>query len=95
MTSATVQFNQKYFDEILRSSGVQRMQLELAEKVLAKAKATAPEESGDYKRGLHIERAERGYRFAFLVVGDDWKTLLVESQTGNLARALKSVGRGR
>lgn len=92
--STTVRFDQKYFDQIMRSSGVQNLQKQTAEKVLAKARATAPVDSGDYKRGLHIETAERGYRTAYLVVGSDRKTLLVEAWTGNLARALKSVGRG-
>lgn len=90
----TIVFNQKYFDAIMRSSGVQSLEREAAERVLARAKATAPYDTGDYQRGLRIRRAERKYRTAFLVEGTDWKTLLVEAKTGNLARALKSAGRG-
>lgn len=88
-----VEFNQKFFDEIMRASGVQILQKQVAEKVLTQAKATAPVDSGDYKRGLRIERAERRFRVAYLVVGTDPKTLLIEAKTGNLARALKSAGR--
>ena len=89
----TVKFNQSYFDSIMRAAGVQALELAAANRVLAQAQATAPVKTGAYEAGLHIERAERKYRTAFLVVGSDKKTLLVEAKTGNLARALKSVGR--
>lgn len=89
-----VEFNQSFLDGLLRSAGVQALEMQAAQRVLAQAQATAPVKIGDYKAGLHIERAERKYRTAFLVVGSDWKTLLVEAKTGNLARALKSAGRG-
>ncbi len=88
-----VEFNQKFFDQILRTSGVENLQRQAAQKVLAQAKATAPVDSGAYRRGLGIVRAERRYRVAYLVVGTDPKTLLIEAKTGNLARALKSAGR--
>lgn len=90
-----VVFNQKFFDSIMRSAGVQSMERDVAERVLARAQETAPYDSGDYRNGLRIRRAERQYRTAFLVEGTDWKTLLVEAKTGNLARALKSVARAR
>lgn len=91
--STIVQFNNVYFDNILRTAGIQKMQAEVAERALAIAKANAPVDSGDYRNGLKVVKAERGYRTAYLVVGTDRKTLLVESRTGNLARALKSAGR--
>ena len=89
----SIEFNQAYFDSILRSSGVQSLEKAAAEKVLAAAKASAPEDTGDYKKGLRIEKAEAKYRTVYLVTGTDPKTLLIESKTGNLARALKSAGR--
>lgn len=91
---AEIEFNEQYFDQILRTGAVLNLQKEVAERVLARAKATAPVDSGDYKNGLRIRKVERGYRSAYLVEGTDWKTLLVESKTGNLARALKTAGRG-
>ena len=93
MPRVTVKFNQKYFDQIGKSAGVVGLTKKGAEKVLAEAKATAPVDSGDYKEGLHLERDDSRYRAVFLVMGDDWKTLLVEAWTGNLARALKKVAR--
>lgn len=90
----TVEFNPKYFNAIMRAAGVQVLQREAAERVLAKAKATAPYDSGDYQRGLRIKKRASQYRDVYIVEGTDWKTLLVEAKTGNLARALKSAGKG-
>lgn len=89
----SVQFNQSFFDSIMRSAGVQSLQLAAAERVLAAAQASAPVDTGAYKSKLQITRAERKYRTAFLVTGTDPKTLLIEAKLGVLARALKSAGR--
>lgn len=94
MAGTTVKFDQSFFDSIMRSAGVQSLEMEAAQRVLAQAQATAPVDTGAYKAGLQIVRAERKYRTAYLVEGTDEKTMLVESKTGNLARALKSAGRG-
>lgn len=94
MAGTTVEFNQQFFDTIMRSSGVQSLQRSVAERVLAQAKATAPVGEGDYRDGLRIEVRASRYRDAFLVVGNDWKTLILESKGGYLARALKSAGKG-
>lgn len=88
-----VQFDQSFFDTILRSSGVESLALAAAKRVLSTAQASAPVDSEDYKSGLRIERAEGKYRTVFLVTGTDWKTLLIEAKLGVLARALKSAGR--
>ncbi|WRS30600.1 hypothetical protein U6G28_02620 [Actinomycetaceae bacterium MB13-C1-2] len=88
------EFDQGYFDSIMRSAGVQSLERDAAERVLAAAKAAAPVKTGAYKAGLRIEKAEAKYRTVYLVVGTDWKTMLVESRSGVLARALKSAGRG-
>lgn len=88
---ASIEFNQRYFDTIMKSAGVESLSLAKAQAALKVAQANAPYDTGDYHDGLRIRRAERKYRTAFLVEGTDPKTLLIESQTGNLARALKSV----
>lgn len=90
--STEVKFDQGFFDTVLKSPGVERLTRQAAERALAKARATAPVDSGDYKKGLKVVRAPRRYRTAYLVEGTDRKTLLIESKTGNLARALKSIG---
>lgn len=86
-----VEFNPKFFDEIMRTAGVERLTDAAAERALAIAKADAPVDSGEYRDGLHIEHRQSRYRRVTRVVGDDAKTLLIESKTGNLARALKKA----
>lgn len=90
----TVEFNPKFFDAIGKSAGVDRLTKQAADAVLRAAQASAPVATGDYKRGLHIEKSHSRYRVVYRVVGDDWKTLLVEAWTGNLARAIRTVARG-
>ena len=53
------------------------------------AKAHAPVDTGAYRDGLQIEEVKHAHRTACMVVGTDPKTLLVESRTGNLRKALK------
>jgi transcriptional/translational regulatory protein YebC/TACO1 len=87
----TVHFNQKYFDQIMKTAAVDSMVKEKAEEALKIAKATAPVDTEDYKNGLKIEKAIHKYRDTYLGVGTDAKSLLVEAQTGNLARAIRAV----
>jgi hypothetical protein len=94
MAGAKVEFDQAFFDGLMRTAGIQSLQQAAAQRVLAAAQASAPVKTGAYKRGLRITKAERKYRTAFLVEGTAPHTLLVEAKTGNLARALKSAGRG-
>lgn len=87
-------FNQAYLDAVMTSPEVLRQQEAIGRKVLAKAKASAPVDSGAYKRGIKMTRARRRYRYAVIVEATDSKSLMIEAKTGNLARSLKSVGRG-
>ena len=86
----TVKFNDKYFDELLNSAGVKAMTRRAAEKVLESAKANAPVDTGAYRAGLQIQEVQHAHRTTCMVVGHDPKTLLVESETGNLRKALKA-----
>lgn len=86
-----IQFNEKYFEAVLRQPKVEALVDAAADRALARAKASAPVDSGDYRDGLHIEHHESRYRRAARVVGSDEKTMLLESRTGNLARALKAA----
>lgn len=90
-STSYIEFNQQYFNEILKSAGVEALCKAKADEALAVAKSTAPVKTGAYKNSLRTVRAERRYRTAWLVEGTDSKTLLVESRIGNLARALKAV----
>lgn len=87
----SVNFNPRFFDEILNSAGVKALTTLAANRALAFAKASAPVDSGAYRDGLGIEEVRRAYRTTVMVVGHDQKTLLVEAQTGNLAKALKKA----
>lgn len=86
-----VVFNEAFFDAILRSSRVDGLCRQKAESALAIAQATAPVDTGAYKSGLVVEPHDSTHRRSWRVVGHDPKTLLIESKTGNLARALKRV----
>lgn len=87
----SVEFNPKFFESVLRQPGVEALTDAAGNRALAAAKSGAPVDSGDYQRGLHLEHHESRYRRTTRVVGSDEKTLLIESKTGNLARALKSA----
>ena len=86
-----VDFNEAVFDQILNSAGVQALCAQKANAALAIAKARAPVDTGGYQAGLSVATVRHEHRTTHMVVGHDPKTLLIESQTGNLARALKAV----
>ena len=83
--------NEKWFAEALRSPEVQAMAEQAGQAALAAAQAGAEVDEGDYKDGLVIEHYEAKHRRTVRVVATDWKSLLIEARTGNLARALKAV----
>ena len=82
-------FDKAFFDTAMKQPGVRKLQDEVASKALAAARASAPVDTGDYRKSLRKVWRRGEYRDAILVEGTDEKTLLIESRTGNLARALK------
>lgn len=86
-----IDFNESFFDEIMNSAGVQAMTRGVAEKALGVAKANAPVDTGAYRDHLAVEPVQRAHRTTYMVVGHDPKTMLIESQTGNLRKALKAA----
>lgn len=99
-----VEFNDDAFDRILNDAGVRAMCRGAAEKALAYARQHAPvgdptdpiykrpeRRPGQYRDGLQIKTVQHAHRLTYMVVGTDSKTLLVESQTGNLQKALKAA----
>lgn len=91
-----MQFNNAFFEELSRSPGVQAVTVEAANRVAATARSQAPRDSGDYAKGI-VVRKKFQRRVVALVEGTDPKTMLIESKTGNLVRALqanKRSGRG-
>lgn len=87
----SVEFNPAFFDNILRSAGVERLTQAAAEKTAATARATAPIDTGEYRNGIRVLVRESKYRRVYRVTGTDPKTMLIESKTGNLARAVKAA----
>lgn len=86
----TVTFRDEYFDRILFSAGVESLTKAAAERTATVARSTAPVDTGSYRDQIRVEVRRSRYRRVFRVVGNDPKTLLIESKTGNLARALKA-----
>ena len=89
-----MQFNDSFFEQMGKSAGVERLVEDRADAVAAAARATAPVAEGDYRDGITVVKRESDKRTVFLVKGTNWKTMLIESKTGNLVRALRRAGRG-
>lgn len=77
--------------KVLKSAAVRALLTQKAERVLAKAKADAPVDTGDYRDGLHIEQATTD-RAVVRVTGGSDHDWIVERKTGNLARAIDAAG---
>jgi hypothetical protein len=82
-----VQFNEAYFLELGRSPAVVNLVVGIAQEIAADARASAPVDSGDYRNGIHVE-VKLQKRVVAVVKASDKKSLLIESKTGNLVRAL-------
>ena len=87
----SVKFNDVFFDQIMNSAGGRAMTRGAAEKALGVAKANAPIDTGAYRDGLEVKAVQHAHRTTYMVVGTDAKTMLVESKTGNLRKALKAA----
>lgn len=88
---AGVDFNDSFFEQLGRSPAVIGLCVEKANRVAAAARASAPRDSNAYANSIRVEVVRRGRRNAALVIADSPIALLVESKTGNLARALNQV----
>ena len=91
MATTRVVFNSKAAEELLKSDEVRAMLRRRAEAVAARARASAPANTGDYVNSIGVEDATTD-RAVVRVVARDWKSLIIESKTGNLARALGAEG---
>lgn len=87
--------NDRFFRELGRMPGVVALVNQSRDAVASVARATAPVDSADYKRGIVTGGKIQKDRYVGLVKATDPKSLLIESQKGILARALRAVGRGR
>lgn len=78
--------------EMLNDDALRRKLRPIAERVAAQARATAPVDSGQYRDSIHVE-SDTTDRVVERVVADAPHAMVVESRTGNLARALSAAGR--
>lgn len=102
MAKNDVTINDSFFEEIGKSEAVVSLCQSAADRIAARARASAPvsTRSDDktphsYRDAIHTQKRESRYRTVVEVVASDPISIIVESRTGNLARALKSEGRSR
>lgn len=88
-----VEFNDAFFEQLGKSPEVTALCVKKAEEIAAAARASAPRDTNDYANGIVVRVVEHARRNTALVVATDEKSMLIESKTGNLARALKQVKR--
>lgn len=95
VTNVTI--NDGFFRELGYSAGVTSLVDHAANSIAAAARATAPvgdpatdPDSGSYRDGIIVSSRSSAYRHVALVIATDPKSLLIESKTGNLARAVKA-----
>lgn len=84
-----MQFNNAFFEQLSRSPAVQAVTVEAANRVAQTARERAPVDTEAYRKGIGV-RKKFQRRVVALVEGTDPKTMLIESKTGNLVRALQA-----
>lgn len=86
-----VKLNSPGVKALLNDKGVAEFLRSRAERVESAAEASAPVDTGTYRAAIHTEEV-RTDRVTVRVVADADHALLVESRTGNLAKALDAAG---
>lgn len=86
-----IRFNQPVMDRILESPQVIEATRQVAERGMAAIVASAPEDTGAYKRGFRLESRKSRFRTVWRIVGRDSKTVLIESRRGVVVRAMKGL----
>lgn len=86
--------NDAFYTELLVSQPVEDLVVDSAERVADTARDTAPVDTEAYKNGI-VVTTKRQKRVVGLVQATDEKSMIIESRTGNLARAVRRNSRGR
>jgi hypothetical protein len=89
-----VKFNNSFFSRLGHSARVTALLQRKAEAVAARAKATAPVDTGAYRNSIAVRIKNSATRNVALVVAEDPKSMLIESETGNLLSALNAETTG-
>lgn len=90
----TINFNDGSMDALARSAGVTNIVRQVTEQIAGVVRSTAPVDSSDYKNGIKA-RVKYQRRPVGVVEATDPKSLIVESKTGVMARAVKRSARRR
>lgn len=88
---AKVKLNGRGVEELLNSAAVRAECTSRAQRVLTAAQAGAPVASGEYRDGLRIVQ-DTTDRAVVRVTSVAPHAMVVEANTGNLARALDAAG---
>lgn len=89
-----MKWNNSEFQNLAHSGQVADVCKGYAEQIAGIARSTAPVDTGDYAGGIGVEILDRPTRVTAQVVASDRKSLIIESLTGNLVRALNRVKSG-
>lgn len=91
MAKPKVTINSAGIAAILKDDRVRAMLTARMDRVLAAARASAPVATGAYRDSLHVVQDTTDRAAVRVAAGTD-HGLVVESKTGNLARALDAAG---
>jgi len=91
MAKVKVKLNSPGMKSLLNDADVRDELTTRMERALATAKANAPVQTGNYRDGLELVQDSTD-RVVVRVVGRAPHSHLVESRTGNLAKALDAAG---
>lgn len=89
--SVRIEWNKEYWKNVLKQPGMDNLVKSAAQQALDVAQASAPVDTSDYHDSIHLNRREGESRYTWEVKASDWKALIIEAKTGNLARAIKKV----
>lgn len=89
-----MKWNERYFDELGTAPGTVAQLTAAAEQVAAVARAAAPVDTGAYRDSIQVETHVAGHRVVAEVIASSDHAMIVEAQTGTMARALGAVKRG-
>ncbi len=85
---ADMKLNSAGMDELLKSAGVEALVEGIAQEKAARAKASAPVDSGDYRDSIEVWTEVHPTRVVAHYGSTAPHAAVVEARTGNIARSL-------
>ena len=84
--------NSAGFRELLHDPKLAAFLMDKAEAVASAARSSAPRDTGAYADSIETRQVDHPTRVVAQVVATDWKSQIIEANTGNLARSLDAAG---